>query len=104
MKFVVGTVDELEEGRLMADLPDGEQVLIVEDGGKLYALAALCPHQFAPLIGGDVEDGVLVCPLHGWRFALHDGNDPDNPYICVRTWDVGRDGDQIWVETGAAAG
>ena len=98
MKFVVGQRSDLDEGRLMADLPDGEQVLVIEHEGALHALAAMCPHQFAPLIGGDIEDGLLVCPLHGWRFGLRDGADPDNPYICVQTWPVGWDGDAIWVE------
>ncbi len=82
----------------MADLPDGEGVLIIRQGDDVFAVAAMCPHQYAPLIGGDIEDGVLICPLHGWRFALKTGVDPDNPYICVNTWQAGIDGDAIWVE------
>ncbi|MCO4763066.1 MAG: Rieske (2Fe-2S) protein [Myxococcales bacterium] len=90
---------QLDDGRLMVDLPDGEQVLLIETNGKMYAVGAMCPHQYAPLIGGDVDDeAVLTCPLHGWRFSLKDGQDPDNPHSCVPTWPCGEDADGIWVD------
>ncbi len=95
----VCTRADLDDGRLMVDLPDGEQVLIIEHDGKLNAVGALCPHQFAPLIGGDVDnEGVLECPLHGWRFALTDGVDPENSFSCIPTWPCGEDADGIWVD------
>ncbi len=97
-KHYVGTRANLSDSRLMVDLPDGEQVLVLDHADKLWAVGAMCPHQFAPLIGGDVEDGILTCPLHGWRFALTDGKDPDNPFACVPTWPCGEDEAGIWVD------
>ena len=37
--------------------------------GEAWALLPdRCPHRFAPLTAGAVEDGCLRCPYHGWRF------------------------------------
>ncbi len=52
----------------------GRDLLIVRDvDGGLYAVPRYCPHQLAPLEGAEVEDGVLVCPWHGYRFELRTG-------------------------------
>ena len=36
--------------------------------GKLIAVFDRCPHRHAPLSGGVVRDGCLVCPYHFWKF------------------------------------
>ena len=37
--------------------------------GEVVAAPDRCPHREAPLSGGTLEDGCLVCPYHGWKFA-----------------------------------
>src|SRR5690606_21797850 len=37
-------------------------------GGTLTVAADRCPHRESPLSPGEVEDGCLVCPYHGWTF------------------------------------
>ena len=36
-------------------------------------MANRCPHQGAPLSAGTLVNGIVVCPLHAWRFRLADG-------------------------------
>lgn len=63
------------------------------DGG-VFALDPRCPHQGGPLHDGLIGAGVVVCPLHGWRFRLADGAGIDNQ-LAVGTYRVEvRDG---WV-------
>ncbi|MFM8776568.1 MAG: Rieske (2Fe-2S) protein, partial [Actinomycetota bacterium] len=39
-----------------------------------YVKQRKCPHRQADLsVFGEIEDGVLTCSLHGWRFNLDDG-------------------------------
>jgi UDP-MurNAc hydroxylase len=39
-----------------------------------YIVERLCPHRQADLsVFGEIEDGELVCTLHGWRFDLETG-------------------------------
>jgi phenylpropionate dioxygenase-like ring-hydroxylating dioxygenase large terminal subunit len=47
---------------------DRHVVLFRDSGGRIHALAAVCPHRGADLSRGRVVDDTLQCPLHGWRF------------------------------------
>jgi UDP-MurNAc hydroxylase len=47
----------------------GEEVRIGD-----YMVQRLCPHRQADLsVFGEIDDGELVCTLHGWRFDLETG-------------------------------
>ncbi|QVL55824.1 MAG: aromatic ring-hydroxylating dioxygenase subunit alpha [Simkaniaceae bacterium] len=36
---------------------------------EIVALEDRCPHRGAPLSGGRVDNGSIVCPYHGWTFG-----------------------------------
>lgn len=42
-------------------------VLFRDDAGKLAALVDRCPHRGVALSLGQVRDGCIVCPFHGWE-------------------------------------
>ncbi len=65
------------------------------DGG-VYALDARCPHQGGPLHDGLIGAGVVVCPLHGWRFRLADGGGVDNE-LTVRSYPVEIRDARVWL-------
>ncbi len=47
-----------------------EPLVIYRDkNSKLRCVKDLCPHRGASFIGGEVQDGELVCPYHGARFS-----------------------------------
>jgi nitrite reductase/ring-hydroxylating ferredoxin subunit/uncharacterized membrane protein len=58
---------------------DGLPVVLVRHGTPCYALNAVCSHLGGPLAEGHVEDGGIVCPWHGSRFALADGHVMNGP-------------------------
>lgn len=63
----------LAEGDVLpADL-DGVPVLLVRHEGCVYALENRCSHDGSTMEGGQLIDGAFVCPHHGARFALADG-------------------------------
>ncbi|HEX7095947.1 MAG TPA: aromatic ring-hydroxylating dioxygenase subunit alpha [Acidimicrobiales bacterium] len=48
----------------------GERLVVWRgEGGTLSAAPDRCPHREAPLSLGEVDEGCLVCPYHGWTFA-----------------------------------
>ena len=59
---------DLAEGQLHRSTVTGDQVCWVRKEGRLHALIDRCPHQGAALSFGWCEDGLLVCPLHRYRF------------------------------------
>lgn len=65
---------EIADKSLQAFLVNRWPVLIVKDEGKLHAVINRCTHQaasFAP--DGRVRRGAIMCPLHGARFKLDNG-------------------------------
>ena len=41
--------------------------------GTVYAIDDRCPHMGASLAAGEMQDGVVTCYWHGWRFRITDG-------------------------------
>lgn len=46
----------------------GEPLVIARLNGELTALDARCPHKGTNLALGQIVDGAIECPYHGWRF------------------------------------
>jgi len=62
-----------------------------EDGYKL--MSRICPHSSAMV---DLEDGELVCPMHGWTFEVHTGRCHNVPSARLTTYEVSlREGNLI---------
>ena len=51
----------------------GRSFRIVAIDGELVVHATICPHRLGPLDEAAVEDGIVTCPWHGWRFDLRSG-------------------------------
>src|SRR5215217_3871936 len=48
-------------------------ILVVHNGGRVFALDNRCPHMGFPLDRGSVDDGILTCHWHHARFDLESG-------------------------------
>ncbi len=81
----------------VGDIPEGQGetytvgerlVAVFNVGGEYFAINDLCPHQGASLASGHVEEGVVSCPWHAWRFRVSDGTWCDNPRIKTDSYPV----------------
>ena len=60
----------------------------------VYVIDNACPHANGNLSAGDVENGVVCCPWHGWLFHLCNGRSAQGSVARVRSYPVEvRDGD-----------
>lgn len=86
----------------------GDKLMLMRDGGKIYALHDRCPHRGVPLSEGDQQfPGTVSCPYHGWTFKLDTGKlaavitDGPDSKICgklsVRTYAVEERLGLVWV-------
>jgi nitrite reductase/ring-hydroxylating ferredoxin subunit len=77
---------------------DGRQILLIDTGERVFAIANRCPHEGYPLSEGTLSvDCLLTCNWHNWKFDLRTGaalvgRDP------VRTYPVEMRGDDIFVD------
>ena len=90
----------------LGDIPEGQgrsyavgdwMVALFNIGGEYQAINDLCPHMGASLAAGYVENGVVTCPWHAWRFKTCDGTWCDNPRIKTESFEVRVAGDEIQV-------
>lgn len=51
----------------------GQEIVLCDVEGEIYALDGICTHEDLPLDGGEVDDGVLECPWHGARYEVCSG-------------------------------
>ena len=59
-----GSLAELKaKGRLVVH-GRHSPILVIYDGGRVFALDNRCPHMGFPLDRGSVEDGILTCHWH----------------------------------------
>lgn len=63
----------------------GTMVAVFRHGGTYFAINDFCPHMGASLSEGHVEEGMVMCPWHAWRFRLSDGLWCDNSRSGIRT-------------------
>lgn len=71
-------------------------VYYVDD--RYYAIDDVCPHMGASLGSGYVENGIVTCPWHAWRFKICDGTWCDNPKLKVGSYEVRVEGGEIQVD------
>ena len=91
----------------VADLPnmgkklvtvDGQEILLINLKGTIYAVEAECPHQGTPMAGALLKESYLSCPRHGWRFELKDGSCKEHPELTLKTWPVRIENNEIIVD------
>lgn len=93
-----GSLAELEaKGRLVAH-GRHSPILVISDGGRVFALDNRCPHMGFPLDRGSVEDGILTCHWHHARFDLASGCTFDLWADDVPTCPVEVRNGEVWIK------
>lgn len=77
---------------------DGRPIAIFNNGGKYYALDDTCPHEGGSLGQGGIEEDVVVCPWHEWRFNIETGESHEIPGFYVDTFPVIIKGNDVCIE------
>ncbi len=95
----VAKVGAIPEGEGSTFTVGERLVAVFNTNGEYSAIDDLCPHMGASLGQGHVEDGIVFCPWHAWRFCVREGTWCDNPKLKVSRFDVRIEGDEIQVST-----
>ncbi len=72
-KFLVDRVESIPSGTLKNITAGGKEILIVNVNGTFYAIDNLCSHAGAELHEGTLEGNELICPWHGARWNVENG-------------------------------
>ncbi len=96
-------VEDVSEGEGKTVQVGNQLIAVFCDNGNYHALDDCCPHMGASLSGGYVENGIVTCPWHAWRFRLGDGAWADNPRLKIGCYPVRVEGNQIQVQVNGEA-
>src|SRR5947209_10241258 len=81
-------VGDVAEGEGVTVEVGSKLVAVFRQNGQFFAIDDVCPHMGASLSGGYVENGIVTCPWHAWRFRLADGAWADSPRIKIGCYPV----------------
>lgn len=76
----------------------GQTLVLIRSAAGVAAYLDWCPHAGWPLSAGELADGVIECPGHGWTFDPASGRCLNAPSYCLRAVDVTRAGSVLQLE------
>ena len=98
MKYVkVMSEEDLPIGKSAIISAGEDEIALFNYKGKYYAVANKCPHRGAPLGEGRIEEGIVICQNHEWRFKLERGANMQNPELFIPTYPVKVKNENIYI-------
>jgi nitrite reductase/ring-hydroxylating ferredoxin subunit len=94
----VARADELADGACRVVHAGDKAIALCRVGGELHALDNRCLHRGGPLGEGELLDGVLTCPWHGWRYDVQSGKCQNGPGATLARYPVRVEGEHVIVE------
>ena len=89
---------DLKVDRPMRVEVQGRKIILVRDSQDVHAFGAECPHAGAPLDGGAVCNGRIVCPWHKGSFRVSDGALLEPPALDgLIHYPAQRKDDEVWI-------
>ncbi len=76
---------------------NGQEIALFSVDGKIHAIQNNCPHRGGPLGEGMLDDAVVTCPWHGWRFNVVTGKSSSMP-MAIKTYHVKVENDDVLVD------
>ena len=87
-------------GMLRFDVDD-HSFVITNIEHRFAVFRNACVHQGMTLDGGMIDDGVIVCPWHGFRFEASTGECISAPGAQLTPMPTRIDDDRVWVRVRA---
>ena len=66
-------LEEIPQGGVITRIVGGESVILSRQGAVVSCFRNACAHLGMEIDGGAVENGVITCPAHGFRYDLATG-------------------------------
>lgn len=84
-----GAAESIPDKRArVIQLPGGRRAAVFRDGDAISAISNVCAHQGGPLGEGEIIDGCVTCPWHGYQYNAADGCSPPPFTEKIPTYEV----------------
>lgn len=78
-------LDSIPEGKIKVATIDANEVLLSRFANKVTCYQNACAHMGMPLDMGETNNGILVCPHHGFEYSLETGECLTAPEVQLHT-------------------
>lgn len=72
-RFLIDKVNNFGKGKLRSVTLGGKEILILNKGGRYFAINNICSHAGALLHKGILKDNQVTCPSHGATWNIETG-------------------------------
>ncbi|MCA1814158.1 MAG: non-heme iron oxygenase ferredoxin subunit [Halobacteriales archaeon] len=91
----VGKVQDLKPDQAKVVEVNGQRIALYNVAGQLFATQDTCKHAGRSLGQSVLEDGMVTCNGHGWRYDVRTGIAEHNPDIALQRYPVKVEGDTV---------
>lgn len=97
-KHFIAHLDEIPPGTRKRVRAQQIDIVVFNIKGIFYAIKDSCPHLGESLSRGSIQDAILTCPGHSWKFDLRTGGCiKGDEGMSLRTFDTIAEGDDLYV-------
>jgi len=94
----VAKVGEIAPGTGKTVVVGNKKVAIFNVDSAFFAIDDTGAHRGGPLGQGRLDDCIVTCPWHEWKFDLKTGTSLTNPLVRLACYAVQIDGDDVQVD------
>jgi nitrite reductase/ring-hydroxylating ferredoxin subunit len=80
--------NDLKEGQMKRVQVSGRPILLVKRDGQVFAVSNFCPHMGCSLEKGILREYIVMCPCHGWKFDIRNGQYKENEAITLTSYPI----------------
>jgi nitrite reductase/ring-hydroxylating ferredoxin subunit len=77
---------------------EGTPIVMIRDENSIAAYLDRCPHAHWPVSEGEIENGILHCPGHGWQFDVLTGRCINAPAYRLKPFSVNVSTNNVVIE------
>jgi nitrite reductase/ring-hydroxylating ferredoxin subunit len=94
----VAEARDVEPGAGLVVDAGGRTLALFNVGGRFYAIDNSCPHRGGPLGDGRLDDAIVTCPWHGYRYDVRTGAHQRDAAFNVPCFPVTVEGGAVYVD------
>lgn len=79
----IATTDEISIGEMKSFVIKDKEILIANVDGEFFAIDNRCSHMGGNLSDGTLIDDIVICPRHGSRFNIRNGEAIMGPKLLI---------------------
>ena len=89
---------EIKDGQMKAVRLKGKAILLIRKGEQIYGLSNYCPHMGCTFEKGILREYLVMCPCHGWKFDIRNGQYDENKGIALMSYSCKIQNGRIFVK------